>query len=232
MTVSTITLVCLAGQNLCKFYLKRYYQSLGQTAQSVSFMIGFLTSPPPSRIENEKCCKKQIRRNSFFDSNGIEEKKRPVVVCGWYGTETLGDKAILGQIVLDLRRAFPDRPVHVASLYPHLTRVTKQQMPELADVDIVCIDDAIARARSCYAMVFGGGPLMGLDELLHMRALFEGASSAGRPCIVAGCGVGPFVSRRYEPIIRDILRLANVRDLSRCAIETEGGRSRCRNSCR
>ena len=141
----------------------------------------------------------------------VSKGPRFQMICGWYGTETLGDKAILGTIVDGLRAACPSLPVTVVSLNPHITEVTKAKAPELADVTIMSVEDAIARVGECQMVIFGGGPLMAVDEILQMRALFRAAAQAGRPRVVAGCGVGPLGASRYAAAIAEILNLADLR---------------------
>ena len=150
-----------------------------------------------------------------------------ILICGWYGTETLGDKAILGTIVSGLKAVYPTTPITVASLFPHITEVTRAKAPELGDVSILHIDEAIARAAECKMVVFGGGPLMAIDEILHMRALFRSAVEAGRPCVIAGCGVGPIGAARYANVIRDILKSCKTAYLPRRAIARARHISRC-----
>lgn len=155
-----------------------------------------------------------------------DELHRPFIICGWYGTETLGDKAILGSVVSALRAVAPERPIRIASLHPDFSEITNRQMPELADVQIGTLNDCIASAATSEAVIFGGGPLMGIDEILSIQRLFSVAKKAGRPCIIAGCGVGPVGKPRYRNVIRDILQMSDLRifrDLPSRAFATEMG---------
>lgn len=136
---------------------------------------------------------------------------RTVLVCGWYGTETLGDKAILGAVVDAIRRLDGDARVVVASLDPACTRLTVEQMPELAGCDVIHVDEAPALLTKCRALVFGGGPLMAIREIAAMEALFVRARTLGVPGIVAGCGVGPLGADALNDSIRGLLSAATRR---------------------
>ena len=145
------------------------------------------------------------------------DSRRPIIICGWYGTETLGDKAILGSVVTGIRAVYPLHPIVIASLHPYITEITKTQMHELSDVKVLGVEEAVSSAFNCEMVILGGGPLMAIDELLCVRQLFVAAARAGRPRVVAGCGVGPEGGRRYAKAIGEILNLADVRIFRDCA---------------
>lgn len=136
---------------------------------------------------------------------------RQVLVCGWYGTETLGDKAILAGVLAALRQGLPGAAFTIASLHPHVTQATRRQMPELAGTEIVDAERAIALATDMDLVVFGGGPLMAVAPLAEMKAIFQAARNHGVATLVAGCGVGPLGGRAHNRAIADLLNLADLR---------------------
>jgi polysaccharide pyruvyl transferase WcaK-like protein len=138
------------------------------------------------------------------------EKKR-VLICGWYGTETLGDKAILGGIVHALTLLGLDHDVTIASLNPYITRVTQSQMAELQSATVVPVEEAIRLAAGFDLVVFGGGPLMALTELADMIAIFRAATAARVPTVIAGCGVGPMGPETLNSAIKELLCTAKLR---------------------
>lgn len=141
----------------------------------------------------------------------VDRKSQDVIVCGWYGTETLGDKAILAAVVQTLRAVEPAaRPV-VASLEPGYTRLTVEQMPELAGCEVVTVGETLERVAGSRAVVFGGGPLMAIREMADMEALFVRARVSGVPRIVAGCGVGPLGAEAFNRSIGGLLHAASHR---------------------
>ena len=134
-----------------------------------------------------------------------------VLVCGWYGTETLGDKGILAGVLLAAREAMGDCDVVLSSLHPYVSEATRRQMPELKGVRIVEPAAAVRHAAAADVALFGGGPLMALDELAEMEAIFEAAQKAGVPSIVAGCCVGPLGDAWHNQSLRRILSMATTR---------------------
>ena len=134
-----------------------------------------------------------------------------ILICGWYGTETLGDKAILGGLVQALHHNSQVN-IDVASLAPYITQYTKLQMPGLKIEKILSLNDAktaISRGDYCCLMM-GGGPLMGaVHECLEMLDLFILAKEIGTTTVVGGCGLGPLGWPDVDPAIGELLRIAD-----------------------
>lgn len=139
---------------------------------------------------------------------GWKVSDKTVLICGWYGTETLGDKAILGGIIRVLKVALPGCRIAVASLYRYVSEQTQDQMRELSDVTIVSIEEAVRLAPAVDFMLFGGGPLMAINELAEMLAMFKVADRALK--IVAGCGVGPMGDEYLNDAIRELLNTSDI----------------------
>lgn len=137
---------------------------------------------------------------------------RRVMLCGWYGTETVGDKAILAGVAKVVRHHIGEPNLTLASLHPYLSRITVAQMPELEGLRIVDTASALQELGECDLLVLAGGPLMaGVDELADLEALFGRASALGIPSVVAGCGVGPLGVRHHDRAVARILRAADAR---------------------
>jgi len=96
-----------------------------------------------------------------------------VLICGWYGTETLGDKGILGGVLQALREHLGTIDVVLVSLFPYVSEMTRRQMDELKGVHIVTREQGVQLAAQADLVVFGGGPLMAIDETADMLAIFE-----------------------------------------------------------
>jgi MoaA/NifB/PqqE/SkfB family radical SAM enzyme/polysaccharide pyruvyl transferase WcaK-like protein len=144
-------------------------------------------------------------------AGGSSSARKGVVICGWYGTETLGDRAILGAIVEAIHELSPGEQITIASLNPFYTRLTVAQMPELAGCDVIAAERAIETIDQQRGLVFGGGPLMAIREMALMEGLFLRARSAGVPGIIAGCGVGPLGSASFNRSIVGLLSAASRR---------------------
>jgi polysaccharide pyruvyl transferase WcaK-like protein len=135
-----------------------------------------------------------------------------LLICGWYGTETLGDKAILGGIVQALENkvqvSFKEK--YLVSLNPYLSEVTKGQMPELSEYNIVTLKEAYRLVGTDSVLIFGGGPLMAIKEISTMSLLFEKNNSSKGLNVLAGVGVGPFGPKAFNKYIRRIINLTDL----------------------
>jgi polysaccharide pyruvyl transferase WcaK-like protein len=135
-----------------------------------------------------------------------------ILICGWYGTETLGDKAILGGIVEVVRRRWPGVTVDLASLEPYVSRMTVRQMPELRIHRVLSLGEAFAHVSGSEysAVAFGGGPLMSsIPWCTHLLELFAAAKQVGSKCLIAGCGIGPLFVDYRNAAIKHLLEIAN-----------------------
>lgn len=134
-----------------------------------------------------------------------------VLICGWYGTETLGDKAILGGVMHAIRQALGTVDFTLVSLFPYVSEMSRRQMPELKGCRIVNPQDGVRLAASMDLVVFGGGPLMAINELADMEAIFGAAYAKGVPTLIAGCGVGPLGEKWHNAALKKILSWATLR---------------------
>lgn len=134
-----------------------------------------------------------------------------VLICGWYGTETLGDKAILGGVLQALREAHGAIEPTLVALHPYISEMTRRQMPELQGCRIVDPEEGVRQAGGMDLVVFGGGPLMAINELAEMEAIFTAARLRGVPRVIAGCGVGPTGAAWHDESLEALLALADVR---------------------
>lgn len=142
-----------------------------------------------------------------------------ILVIGWYGTETLGDRAILDGII----RVFDEIEVCeyiLGSLYPFFSERTLHEenqfvlnsenshkirifdLKEKKDVD-----DAIHEAD---IVVIGGGPLMNLPELSIIKYCFKKAKEKGKKTVIFGCGVGPISSKDNVTFLESIVNDSNL----------------------
>jgi polysaccharide pyruvyl transferase WcaK-like protein/molybdenum cofactor biosynthesis enzyme MoaA len=186
-------------------YLKKspLIKPVKEIKKKISFqkrMIGY--GVDLAKINNSQPAQGFSRHNS--------EKYR-VLICGWYGTETLGDKGILGGVVNSLQSALGNLELHLASLELYISEMTVQQMPELEGCYLHSINDAIKVAGTMDLVVFGGGPLMAIPNLAEMIAIFQRAVEAKVPTLIAGCGVGPLGNFDYNQAIKNLLHLSSYR---------------------
>ncbi len=136
-------------------------------------------------------------------------KTRRVLITGWYGTETVGDKAILGSIVSDYLARDPDTRIAVTSLYPFVTERTLQELGIKATVVPVYSPRFVKACVTYDEIVMGGGPLMDLGELGVVLTAFAIAASCGRRRVVYGCGIGPLQDAFCIDAVKRVLKLAD-----------------------
>lgn len=144
-------------------------------------------------------------------STATHNSKHRVLICGWYGTETLGDKAILAGVMAAIRQSVGNVEFTLVALNTYISEMTRQQMPELKKISIVKPEEGIRLASDMDLVVFGGGPLMAIDELAEMELIFQVARAREIPTMIAGCGVGPTGDVWHNRSLRRILDTATLR---------------------
>jgi len=159
---------------------------------------------------------------------------RDLLLCGWYGTETLGDRAILAGLHALIRLEYPDIAIDVVSLRPYVTVETIRVMPELNIRSVLSVDEgARAAATGLYAAVaIAGDADDAIPEILDLLRLSRAARRGGARFGVLGCGIGPLegplVRRRAiarlvrdsRPVFSGTMRRRNW--LSTCAVAETG----------
>ncbi|MBY7894055.1 polysaccharide pyruvyl transferase family protein [Vibrio fluvialis] len=145
-------------------------------------------------------------------SKKTDSQVRKIMICGWYGTETLGDKGIIAGLMNSYREIFGDSTQFlVVSLNKYLTEITNMQMKEFRNTKILSEDEAFKELKNVDTLVFGGGPMMAIDEMALMQCLFEAANKYQVRTVVGGCGVGPLGEEWHNESIKKVLELANTR---------------------
>jgi len=135
--------------------------------------------------------------------------RRTILVTGWYGTETVGDKAILGGIIDDYRQRHRDVDFTISSLYPLVTQRTLCELGETVTIVPVYSPRFLKACAVSDEVVIGGGPLMDLGELGVILAGFALAAANGKRRVVYGCGVGPLQDVFCIDAVKRILNLAD-----------------------
>lgn len=151
-------------------------------------------------------------RDISFSSNNdkvLSRNNKNILICGWYGTETLGDKAILAGLILIIRKVLPEANIILSSLNPYVSQMTVNQMYELDGVKIINVEEAVKLSWNMDYVVFGGGPLMDLLELAPMQVIFENAKKGEAKTIIAGCGIGPLYENCYIASTKKIIEISD-----------------------
>jgi polysaccharide pyruvyl transferase WcaK-like protein/MoaA/NifB/PqqE/SkfB family radical SAM enzyme len=157
-----------------------------------------------------KLASKQIKqRQSVEDMSSLSSSK--VLIVGWYGTETAGDKAILWAVIDKLRsRPNPPKRIYMSSLYPFVSQWTIKEM----NLDNVSILETYSKEFEVVCdevdeVVVGGGPLMDIEPLNHILYAFIRAAGNKAITRVEGCGVGPLNQPLYINVVAEIFRLSD-----------------------
>jgi polysaccharide pyruvyl transferase WcaK-like protein len=131
-----------------------------------------------------------------------------VLIMGWYGRETTGDKAILSSLLHNLA----DHSVRILkSTYD--VDYSRQTLNEIEAPTVRCLPNDLASFVKALdwvgVVVIGGGPLKESGQMLEWSKRLAIAKSLGKMIMVYGCGIGPLHSARVRQHVAQILRLAD-----------------------
>lgn len=134
---------------------------------------------------------------------------RTIFITGWYGTETTGDKAILGAIMDSYEEKFPGVKFIISSIHPFVTQRTLKELNKEAKVIPTQSFEFFKASKTADEVVMGGGPLMGIKALNIPIAAFMIAKEARKKTTIFGCGIGPFRSNYFKAKIQQLLNLSD-----------------------
>jgi polysaccharide pyruvyl transferase WcaK-like protein len=137
-------------------------------------------------------------------------------IIGWYGTETIGDRAILAGIISLLQKHTDDLEIQLGSLYPFYSqRTITEDLPLLEEFSgkrpVLQLFDSMSSSQLEKAvdnsdlLIMGGGPLMHINALFMVEYAFKRAFKKGVPSLIMGCGVGPIHKGRHRKSLRAII---------------------------
>ena len=159
-----------------------------------------------------------LKLSSFLKTPKLQRNSYYIFIVGWYGTETVGDKAILGSIIESYKLKYGDKlQVVIGSLYPFITHQTIKELGLDAKVVSTSNFEFIRYSKTCDEVIMGGGPLMDLNELYVPLISFSIAKKYNKKRTVYGCGLGPINQEKYKKAIQKILELSNeikLRDIN------------------
>ncbi|MDA8760473.1 polysaccharide pyruvyl transferase family protein [Amylibacter sp.] len=140
-----------------------------------------------------------------------------ITIIGWYGTETIGDRAILAGIINLFSDSFGKLNINLGSLYPFITKRTifedfdlygssVELNPSIELFDSRNNTELKAAIYNCDLLVVGGGPLMDLSELLMVEFAVKIAKKYSVKSMIAGCGIGPLFQAKYQKCVVRIVK--------------------------
>lgn len=146
-----------------------------------------------------------------------------ITVIGWYGTETIGDRAIFSGLLRAFSEVFDEYRIQLGALYVHFTERTLledyefyQEISGRKVKQIEIFDSLNAHAlktniKKGDLLAVGGGPLMDMTCMYMLEfALHYAHRHHVRSCLL-GCGWGPLNEKIY---IRSALRDITYSDLT------------------
>ncbi len=132
-----------------------------------------------------------------------------IFIIGWYGTETIGDKAILGGIISSYKERIGDGlNIVIGSIYPFITKRTIKELNIDAKVVNSRSLDLLKYSAISDETIMGGGPLMDLDELFIPYTAFYSASFNKNKTTIYGCGLGPLKQDKNIELVKKIFKLS------------------------
>ena len=155
---------------------------------------------------------------SFKNKHIRSNKNNNILIVGWYGTETLGDKAILYSIINELTTAgLSKNQILVASIEPYITEFTLKEFEPVSKCSVVSLSKAelMAKAGQFNQVIFGGGPIMSsIGYLCDIASIFKSVNEFGGQTIIWGCGLGPI-----RKLKRDFLNKIAINQILKTADE-------------
>jgi len=145
-----------------------------------------------------------------------------ITIIGWYGTETIGDRAILAGLISLFNKAYDAFEIKLGSSYPFFSERTLNEdysfYKEITKKDIK-IDmfnsqsskELVTAIKNSDLVAMGGGPLMDLNELFMVEYAFKKAKKLGIKTALLGCGVGPLFHKKFR---KSVLSIVQNSDLS------------------
>ncbi len=139
-----------------------------------------------------------------------------VTIIGWYGTETIGDRAILSGILKILSQNFGNIDARLGSLFPFFSERTLNEdysfWEKLCENSIkMTLFDSKRPSQLRMAiknsdvLIMGGGPLMHIPELHMIDYAFKKAKKTRVKTIIGGCGIGPIYNKKYHNVLFRII---------------------------
>ncbi|MBI9050417.1 MAG: polysaccharide pyruvyl transferase family protein [Anaerolineaceae bacterium] len=150
-----------------------------------------------------------VSRNNVPDRHGAGIWKK-VLITGWFGSETAGDKAILGETLHQIKLRSPKCKIAITSINPTVSRQTMRELTDLNEAEIIPLNTAANKnvIGEVDAVVIAGGPLMELPYLRYIYDIFVTANKLNKERVIFGYGVGPLYSSEAIHIAKTILKLA------------------------
>ena len=174
-------------------------QCIYQWRKLITLLIPFVNKFQPPKVSPP------VNHNS-------PSKWQHVLITGWYGTETAGDKAILGELLHFLKKNNKECKITLTTLDYKVSQQTKLELVELEGVMLVNMKKAHdpALIKSVDAVIIGGGPLEEIGQMEYIWRMFVEANRQRKARIIFGCGIGPLHSNRLRQMVGAICQMTTA----------------------
>lgn len=148
-----------------------------------------------------------------------------IVIIGWYGTETIGDRAILGGLLSLFSDVFNDYEVKIGTFYPVLTertlladtdffhRLAEGKMKSISQFDSSRIPELNSAIKWSDMVIVGGGPIVDIGQMYMLEYTFARAKKQRKKTALLGCGIGPLNIPKIITAFKRMLKNTDLRIL-------------------
>lgn len=145
-----------------------------------------------------------------------------IVIIGWYGTETIGDRAILAGVIRVLSSAFHEIEIKLGSILPFFTERTLAEDEDFFKsccghnrFSLSLFDSSKSKdlnAAICWTdyVAVGGGPLEDIPSMFMLEYALKKARNLRKKTMLLGCGIGPLYRSIYQKSMVQIVNHADV----------------------
>ncbi|MBK3518009.1 polysaccharide pyruvyl transferase family protein [Carboxylicivirga marina] len=144
-----------------------------------------------------------------------------ITIIGWYGTETIGDRAILAGIISICNNVYESLEISLGSLYPYFSDRTLNEDYDFyknltqKDIKINIFNstkpkELVNAIKKSDLIAMGGGPLMDVRELYLVEYAFKKAKKLGKKTALLGCGIGPLFNKEFKKSVINIVTYSDI----------------------
>ena len=144
-----------------------------------------------------------------------------ITIIGWYGTETIGDRAILSGIIAVLSHTWKHIEINLGSIFPFFSERTVNEDAEFwkkitgKKIEMQIFDSKKSKElckaiKNSDILIMGGGPLMHINELYMVDYAFKKAKKLNKKTIIFGCGIGPINRIKFQKVLISILKNSDI----------------------
>ena len=148
-----------------------------------------------------------------------------ILIVGWYGTETIGDRAILASLIMHLKKLKLKMNITIGSIYPFYTERTiledkelyinicglsEQEIENINIIDSRNVFKLRQEIKSCDVVIIGGGPFDDMAAMFLLEYSFKKAKKCNKKTFIYGCGLNTLKIDKYKKCVKNIINLSDT----------------------